>query len=168
MNTPPNTAHLADIHLPEPVSWFPPAPGWWALAGIALLLAAVISWVIRHQRQQRAYRRQASRQLDELRTQTSDHLLAQQVNSLLRQVALHSHPRRDIARLSGQAWAQWLAGSGHIHPDNSRELVEAAYNPHAALSDRDGLLDQCARWIDKHRPAAPLEHADPAPEASDV
>jgi hypothetical protein len=35
-------AQLADIHLPEAVSFWPPAPGWWILAlillGIALFL----------------------------------------------------------------------------------------------------------------------------------
>ncbi|GAB3382397.1 DUF4381 domain-containing protein [Spongiibacter taiwanensis] len=168
MSAPTTTAHLADIHLPEPVSWFPPAPGWWALAGITLLLAVAISWALRRRHLQRAHRRQAIAELGKLKRQTNPHLLAQQINPLLRQVALHNHPRRDIAHLSGLAWAQWLAGSGHISPDNARELVEAAYNPNAVLTDRDALLDQCERWIDKSRPAASQAGKKTLPEASDV
>ena len=34
-------SELRDIHLPDPVSWWPPAPGWWIAVGIGFgLLAA--------------------------------------------------------------------------------------------------------------------------------
>ncbi|PCJ36311.1 MAG: hypothetical protein COA75_07800 [Cellvibrionales bacterium] len=44
---------LRDIHLPEAVPWWPPAPGWWIVA--ALLLALTI-WLSRYL--QARYRRQ--------------------------------------------------------------------------------------------------------------
>lgn len=153
MNTAPNTAHLADIHLPEPVAWFPPAPGWWLLAAIGLLSAALVTWLVRRRRQQRAYRRQALDQLQTLAAEPNPHLLAQQLNQLLRRVALHSYPRQQVSQLSGLAWAQWLSQGGHIDLHHARALLEAAYNPRATLTGREQLLEQCRCWIGKHQPA---------------
>ncbi|HEY8518475.1 MAG TPA: DUF4381 domain-containing protein [Gammaproteobacteria bacterium] len=39
---------LRDIHMPDSVSWWPPAPGWWILAGLLLALAAL--WAVRRYR----------------------------------------------------------------------------------------------------------------------
>ncbi len=49
----PTLEQLRDIHLPEAVHWWPPAPGWWLVA--ALLLALTI-WLSRSL--QARYRRQ--------------------------------------------------------------------------------------------------------------
>ena len=49
----PALEQLRDIHLPEAVHWWPPAPGWWIVA--ALLLALTI-WLSRYL--QARYRRQ--------------------------------------------------------------------------------------------------------------
>ena len=46
-------AQLRDIHLPDGVAWWPPAPGWWLL----LLLLAVIGALIWRYRQQQARKR---------------------------------------------------------------------------------------------------------------
>jgi len=44
---------LRDIHLPQAVHWWPPAPGWWILALVSL---ALITWLYRSGRAR--YRRQ--------------------------------------------------------------------------------------------------------------
>ena len=49
----PALEQLRDIHLPQAVHWWPPAPGWWVVA--ALILALTI-WLVRFL--QRRYRRQ--------------------------------------------------------------------------------------------------------------
>ena len=46
----PEELALRDIHLPAPVGWWPPAPGWWLLAGLML---AVIIWLFWRWQQQR-------------------------------------------------------------------------------------------------------------------
>ncbi|MBS1202779.1 MAG: hypothetical protein H6R22_1288, partial [Chromatiaceae bacterium] len=59
--TTPNLAHqaiapdplagLRDWHLPDPVSWWPPAPGWWLVAGLALAACALtLHWWLRRRR----------------------------------------------------------------------------------------------------------------------
>ena len=36
---------LRDIHLPEPISWWPPAPGWWILA---VASCALLAWILKY------------------------------------------------------------------------------------------------------------------------
>lgn len=57
-------AQLRDIHLPEAVGWWPPAPGWWLLTLLFLsaLVYAVLWW--RQRRARLYFRRQAQRLLE--------------------------------------------------------------------------------------------------------
>ena len=54
---------LRDIHLPEPISWWPLAPGWWILVGglLALAILGFLAWRFYARRQiRRAERALAS------------------------------------------------------------------------------------------------------------
>ena len=53
---------IRDLHLPEPVGWWPLAPGWWLLITIAVL---GIGWLLL--RALRRYRRGQARRQEILR-----------------------------------------------------------------------------------------------------
>ena len=98
---------LRDIHLPEPVPWWPPAPGWWLLL---LLLAAVVALAVflRHRYSRKAVQRaarQALRQIGDAYRQSGDSkVLVQQLSMWLRRVTLSRYPRQEVAGLTGCAW----------------------------------------------------------------
>ena len=81
---------LRDIHLPEPVSWWPPAPGWWLLAGLLILLAvgALLVWRwYRRGRLGRSARRALERVFVDYRHHGEPQRLLRELSVLLRRIA---------------------------------------------------------------------------------
>ena len=115
-------AQLADIHLPEAVPFWAPAPGWWVLAVILLVLLIV---GIRKINQQRRFQKIREFALNELEncyisfaeSEQSDLnelklRYANQFNSVLRRVAIYHYPNSNVASLSGQSWLDFITQSG--------------------------------------------------------
>lgn len=104
--TPSPLEQLKDIHLPEPVSWWPPAPGWWILALFCLTLIVItVRWLIRRYRY-RAAIREALAELDNI-NETDQHW-PQQLNALLKRLTLSYFPRARTASLHQQQWLDFL------------------------------------------------------------
>lgn len=105
---------LRDIHLPEAISFWPLAPGWWLLLAALVALAALSVWQIRRRRA--SVRRAALVELDALQAgyqREGDAIaLAQRLSSLLRRVALVRFDRKAVAPLHGQAWGRFLESAG--------------------------------------------------------
>lgn len=145
---------LHDIVLPPEVPWWPPAPGWYLVLGILLLLVLVLGHRAWQRYQANAYRRAALREL----------AVAQDVPSiaeLLRRTALAVAPREEIAALTGDAWLDWLsARSPEAIPDVVREqLITGVYEQHGPDHELTPLRRFAARWITHHR--SPLANARP-------
>ncbi len=139
---------LRDIHLPDPVGWWPPAPGWWILAAI-LLLSAVL--LIRQWRQRRTVAYRFRRELLRLRADYArDHdteRLIQRGSVLLRRACLSAFPRDQVAGLSGSGWTRFigkLLGQDAAASEYGQLLVEAPYRRGIAV-DADWYLDLLAR-----------------------
>ena len=86
----PEELPLRDIHLPAPVGWWPPAPGWWLLAGLML---AVIIWLFWRWQQQRRSEQGLELALSELERLQGMHgkntkELLQELSVLLRRIAM--------------------------------------------------------------------------------
>lgn len=131
---------LRDIHLPPEPSWWPPALGWWVLAGLLLLAGLTAIWQWRKHRRALHQHRQALLELDRLvmqhRGDGDQAALASGLHQLLRRVA-RKHDAL-AAQQRGEAWRQTLA----------RMPVDAA------TLDRLLALDQQI-----YRPPSSFDHA---------
>lgn len=148
--------NLNDIVVPDPVAWWPPAPGWYLLAVIVL---AVVAWLaVRQWRrwQHNAYRRQALAALSSIREEGSAERL-REVPELLKRTALSVWPRESVAALSGVAWHRFLDESANITlfcGDAGKTLDQLSYagrdNIPLASTDKAPVLDAAECWLKQH------------------
>jgi len=148
-------AKLHPLRVPEAVGWWPPAPGWWLLLVLLLAAAAVASWWLWRRHRCNAYRRQGLQELRHIREQwqqTGDpvHCL-ERVNALLKALALHAYPRRDVAAASGEQWRQFLNSGMPSGQAFSLDALAGQYQPQADATDVDSHLELVAQWIRHHR-----------------
>jgi len=138
---------LHDIVLPPAVSWWPPAPGWYVVGGILVILILVLAHRAWKHWHANAYRRAALRELDSVNDPA-------RIAEVLRRTALAAAPRPVIAGKTGAAWLDWLtARCPEAMPDTVREqLTVGIYRRPAADCDLAALRDYAARWIRHHRP----------------
>lgn len=147
-------AQLRDIHLPESVGWWPPAPGWWILAvaviGLSLFL---IVRLVNHQRRQ-AYRRTARREIQALQLNAAALApvqVLQGCNALLKRTAKQAYPEFRSESLSGQQWLRFLHSScpDPCFTDNGEWFGDGLYQA-SIECDKDQILAETSIWINKH------------------
>lgn len=141
----PTTLPLRDLHLPDPVGWWPLAPGWWF---VILSAAAGLGWLLLRvwrSRQYNAARRYAIRELAAVEAQYLEHRdpveFGKQVSQLLRRSMLAYAPRHEIAGLTGEAWLKWLDRDlpvPYFHTEGGKNLLRLPYrDPHSDFSNTD-------------------------------
>ena len=93
---------LHDIVAAPAASWWPLAPGWYALVALLTLsLSALVIWLHRYLRS----RRVRNHMLKQLRQPQPN---CQQVTLLIKQACLGYLPRQSISELSGDDWINFL------------------------------------------------------------
>ena len=98
---------LKDIHLPPEIGLWPPAYGWWILAALVLgMLVASCMWLGQRHRARLA-KRQALVELSAIKENEKN--WPQQLNLLLKRLAITYFPQATIATLHGKVWAEFLA-----------------------------------------------------------
>jgi hypothetical protein len=159
---------LRDIHLPDPISWWPLAPGWWGLL-ILVLLGVGLFFFGRTLYRRGQLRREARQALQNIEAQyqshKSDQQLAADLSTLLRRVSLSYSTRNDVASLTEDAWLYFLDRGVAKTPFKDafskgagRVLADAPYKPIVNI-DSTTLLKICSTWIDAlpHKPEASQE-----------
>jgi len=151
-----NQLELRDIHLPDPVSWWPLAPGWWILMLlIIMLIAAAIFFIprlikkLKHQPASKLALTEFETIQQQYQSQKNAQLLVQSLSTLLRRICMTYDSRQNSASLTGQAWINKL---NVINPQKkfSGEVIDtlltAPYKPQYEFNAQQ-LLDQCEAWI---------------------
>ena len=147
---------LRDIHLPDPIGWWPPAPGWWVVGGLLLFLVFTL---IHFWRRRLAWRRSpayiARCELSKLqsawREHGDTHRLAREVSVWLRRVGMSMRTRQQAASLTGARWWRYLdelAGETVFSDGGGGRLISDA--PYRASADIDAqqLMVLCERWLE--------------------
>jgi len=139
---------LRAYHLPEPISWWPPAPGWWLLAGIFLIGLVSAVWLLWRRHQQRAVMRATLLELDRIAQAPGDDPASslRHLSKLLRRFALARFPEDKVAGLTGTAWLEFLNSHSHqadFITGKARLLEDAPYQAvcdPAAVTELTGLV----------------------------
>ncbi|MBF0462580.1 MAG: DUF4381 domain-containing protein [Magnetococcales bacterium] len=161
MTPPTQPLELRDIHLPDPISWWPPAPGWWWVLGLlgGMVLLGGLLW--RRARRNRL-RKTALAELDRLvaayATHQDDHRLTGELSALLRRVCLAplwpaAATVQEVAGLTGVAWLHFLDQTLPDQPFTQgpgRWLVSLPFqrlSPALPEEERTALIALCRVWL---------------------
>jgi hypothetical protein len=154
---PADLSQLRDIHLPGAIAWWPPAPGWWILLGLALLALGVLWW--RHYRRfrERAALRGLQAITRDLAAGTDPVVCIQRISMILRRFAMSLDAPLPVAGLTGEGWLRFLDsrwGRDEFSAGVGRVLIFGPYAPPGRVSATDvgALGTLCIDWIRAQRP----------------
>lgn len=148
-------SQLRDIHTAEPVPWWPPAPGWWLLALLVLIL---LTWagrrlLARYRVRQR--RKQMIGWIDHLNItidpQKDPQAYLSTLNRIFKLVALRAYPEHNCALLNGQEWADFLKDKmSKVQSAEALDvLASGPYDPSPSF-DPGQLSELTRHWIKQH------------------
>lgn len=148
-------SQLRDIHAAAPAPWWPPAPGWWVLA---LLVLVLLGWLGRrllarlrvHQR-----RKQMLGWVEHLNAnidpQRDPQAYLSTLNRIFKLVAMRAFPAQQCAALNGQDWADFLIDKMKKSPsaESLGVLATGPYDP-APKFDPELMSELTRDWIRQH------------------
>lgn len=138
--------NLRDIAEPPPVPWYPFAPGWWVLIGLAVVAAGYFGIRAWFAWKRNAYRRAALDELNAVEDLT-------RASEILKRTALVAYPRNQVAALTGAAWCQWLEETGSVPmSDRVREVLTKGIYGDPELDCPNEVMEFSRAWISGHRP----------------
>lgn len=149
---PSNTLELKDIHVPEQITNFPIAYGWWILAALLILTIVITIVKIKKSAKRKKVKKQALAQLKNNSGINNNELI-----SLLKWSAMHYFSRVELAKLYGDSLREFfLKQLPEKHQTRFTELsAEAFKNQYQANFDNqvDTNFQQAARlWLTQALP----------------
>jgi len=140
-----NLDRMHDIVVPEPIAWWPPAPGWYVVFAVLLGVGMFLAYRVWRRWRANAYRREALREL-------ADATGVSAISALLRRTALAVVPRRVVTAQVGDSWPRWLEGAAPVAMSERvrRQLERGPYEPFDSAGDVGELKQYAAEWIKRH------------------
>lgn len=149
-------AQLADIHLPAEVSFWPPALGWWILALLLLIAGSFATRKLYEKAEQRKACQYALAELESclkrLNESTGQKKLLRyvnDVNTVLRRVALVKFPESNPGSLVGETWIAFIRRTGNssrLDEQLSAALSHGRFRKQVEV-DSQALNQMAHSWI---------------------
>jgi hypothetical protein len=147
---------IRDIHLPQEISWFPPAMGWWLLIIFVPILSYFFIALIQRLLQKTAIK-DAKKLLKKLQINENLTPLEKviELSSLLRRVAVSSDSKTNVGGLTGRAWLDYLDQSLKDAPFKNgvgRCLADAPYQKELSPDlDLTALFELAKIWLNAQK-----------------
>ena len=143
-----NLPELRDIHLPQGVSLFPVAYGWWLVLALIILLILMIQFALYLRRYSKS--RYAIKLLQNISTLNAVYA-AEQMSEILRRICVFKY--KDATTLLGKDWLDFL--NKHTKEElkgrPAELLINAPYIPQNSQTynsdDAEILRNYCKKWI---------------------
>lgn len=148
-------SQLRDIHSAPQVSWWPPAPGWWVLAFLLLMLLVWIGRGLLRRLRVVQRRKQMMGWVDHLNStidpDKDPYSYLSTINRIFKVVALRAFPEQHCAVMAGSEWTDFLQQqfSDERHHETLAALESGPYNP-APTFDPAAISDLTRQWIKQH------------------
>ncbi|MEM7283568.1 MAG: DUF4381 domain-containing protein [Pseudomonadota bacterium] len=156
----PNELPLRDIHLPDAVSWWPLAWGWWILLLLLLMSVLFLGWRLYKRNQDPlVYLRQELQSVAQEFAVTEDSReLAVSLSRMLRLATIRLGHRPQVAAITGNEWLRLLDS---FVPDDCVYRFDSEVGrgftdlPYKKTVDADGnaMLELVRGWLDSALPA---------------
>ena len=152
---------LKDIHLPDSVSWWPPATGYW-LVLLIIITTVIVFFILKTYLKKQRVKKTALIEYQRIKNEYTKNMdkkqLVTSLSELLRRAAISSYPRAECASLTGKKWLNWLdkgliksksksnitfsSGPGYL-------LTDFAYSKSDYSDDVNDLLTISHQWLKK-------------------
>ena len=145
---------LRDIHLPNAISWWPLAPGWWVLLLLAIVTVVGLYLLIKRITRP-AIKKSARAELQHLLDDYAEHndaqKLVQHLSVLMRRIGISYLPRSEAAGVTGKKWYEQLntlVKGAPLSADSIELLLSAPYRPNVDISEQqvEQLLKEVQQW----------------------
>ena len=148
-------SQLRDIHAAPDVPWWPPAPGWWILALVVLVLLVLLGRFAVARRRVRQRRKQRLNWVDFLNVMVNPEEEPQaylsMLNRIFKLVAMEAFPGEHCAAMTGSEWVGFLTRKLESEPsvDALDVLANGPFDPRPEY-DPDTVSALARTWILRH------------------
>lgn len=155
-----NALALKDIHLPEQISNFPVAYGWWILAALVLLAIVLLVIKIKKAKQRNQVKKQALLQLN-----NSSELNHSELISIMKWAAMHYFSRVEVAQLYGDSLKQFFVQQlpekyQAKFTELSVQAFKDQYQPNFHNEVDNNFQQAVQLWLTQALPPKQLKHTE--------